>query len=155
MTVIAQMAKTRLYAALLLWLFAALQIAGGAAAIDPAKLPPSATRQVDFARDIQPIFAERCLNCHGPKKHEAEFRLDAKEIALKGGDLGTAIVPGKSADSLLIHLVAEAEPGKFMPKKGERLTAEQIGVLRAWIDQGAVWPDSASVKIEDNRSHWA
>ena len=43
----------------------------------------------------------------------------------------------------------------FRTKKGERLTAEQIGVLRAWIDQGAVWPDSASVKIEDNRSHWA
>ncbi|HMC26907.1 MAG TPA: PSD1 and planctomycete cytochrome C domain-containing protein [Verrucomicrobiae bacterium] len=123
-------------------------------AIDPAKLPP-ATRQVEFVRDIQPIFAEHCLACHGPKKQEAEFRLDAKDIALKGGELGTAILPGKSAESLLIRLVAEAQPGKFMPKKGERLTSEQIGLLRAWIDQGAVWPDSASVKTVDPRKHWA
>src|SRR5438045_6166598 len=109
-------------------------------------LAPAATRQINFAQDIQPIFVEHCLGCHGPKKQEAEFRLDAKEIALKGGELGLAIVPGKSGESLLIRLVAEAEPGKFMPRKGERLTTDQIGLLRAWIDQGAVWPDSASIK---------
>src|SRR5437764_4280788 len=120
-----------------------------AVAIDPAKLPAPATRQVEFIKDIQPIFADHCVGCHGPKKQEAEFRLDAKEIALKGGELGSAIVPGKSAESLLIRLVAEVEPGKFMPKKGERLTTEQIGLLRAWIDQGGIWPDSASVETAD------
>src|SRR5436305_12667390 len=93
----------------------------GVTAIDLAKVPPTAARQIDFVKDIQPIFIEHCLSCHGPKKQEAEFRLDAKEIALKGGELGSAIVPGKSAESLLIRLVAEVEPGKFMPKKGERL----------------------------------
>src|SRR5258708_6137862 len=103
MTVIAKMPKTRSY--LLLPLLAAFQIQSGAATIDPAKLPSPTARQVDFVKDIQPIFAEHCLNCHGPKKHEAEFRLDVKEIALKGGELGPAVLPGKSADSLLIHLV--------------------------------------------------
>ena len=46
-------------------------------------------------------------------------------------------------------------PQKVMPKRGERLSAEQVGLLRAWVDQGAAWPDSASVKIENNRNHWA
>src|SRR5436309_2502762 len=59
-------------------------------------LPPPKQGAVNFVKDIQPIFAEHCYGCHGPKKQEALFRLDAKEIALKGGELGPAIVPGKS-----------------------------------------------------------
>jgi mono/diheme cytochrome c family protein len=118
-------------------------------------LPPPATRRIDFAKDIQPIFAERCYNCHGPNKHEAQFRLDSKDIALKGGELGPAIVPGKGADSLLIQAVGGLKPDLIMPRKGERLSPDQISLLRAWIDQGADWPDSASAKITDSRDHWA
>jgi len=120
-----------------------------------ADLPPASNAKVDFVKDIQPIFADRCYGCHGPKKQEAEFRLDSKDVALKGGELGPAIVPGKSAESLLVKFVAGVDPEKVMPKKGERLSSEQVGLLRAWIDQGASWPDSASVKVEDKRSHWA
>ncbi|MBC8001673.1 MAG: DUF1549 domain-containing protein, partial [Opitutaceae bacterium] len=125
-------------------------------AVDSSKLPPAATRPVDFAKDVQPIFAANCYACHGEKKQEAAFRLDDKIIALKGGDLGVAIVPGKSSDSLLIHAVANASDAiARMPKKGEPLTTEQIGVLRAWIDQGAVWPDNVAAAKKDNRDHWA
>src|ERR1051326_8384424 len=120
-----------------------------------ADLPPPASRQIDFGKDIQPIFAEHCYDCHGPDKQEAQFRLDTKTVALKGGELGPAITPGKSAESLLIQAVSGMKPDLVMPKKGERLTTEQIGLLRAWIDQGAEWPDSASVKLEDKRNHWA
>jgi mono/diheme cytochrome c family protein len=112
-------------------------------------------RKVDFVKDIQPIFTENCHSCHGPKKQEAAFRLDHKATALRGGELGPAIVPGKSAESLLIQLVAGVKPDAVMPKKGDRLTPEQIGLLRTWIDQGAPWPESASVQIADKRSHWA
>jgi len=122
--------------------------------VETMTLPPAAARKVDFVKDIQPIFATRCYECHADKKQEAQFRLDAKEIALKGGELGAAIVPGKSEESLLIRAVAGLKPDFVMPKKGERLTTEQVGLLRAWIDQGAEWPDSASVKIEDKRNHW-
>src|SRR5262245_22733548 len=115
----------------------------------------ASTLQIDFAKYIQPILTESCYGCHGPKKQEAQFRLDSKDIALKGGELGPAIVPGKSASSLLIHLVSGLVPDKIMPQKGDRLTAEQIGLLRAWIDQGADWPESASVKVVDPRDHWA
>src|SRR4051812_25441556 len=119
------------------------------------KLPAPASRKVDFVKDIQPIFAGHCYNCHGSNKHEAEFRLDAKAIALKGGELGPAILPGKGAESLLVQAVAGLKPDLKMPRKGEPLTAEQIGLLRAWIDQGADWPDSASIKIVDPHDHWA
>ena len=126
------------------------------AAVDLTKVPPAATRPVDFAKDIQPIFAAHCYPCHGEKKQEAAFRLDDKTIALKGGELGVAIVPGKSAESLLIHAVANASDAiARMPKKGEPLTTEQIGLLRAWIDQGAVWPDNVAAAKKDNRDHWA
>ncbi len=127
----------------------------GAAAADLTQLPPAAARAVDFVQDVQPIFAKSCYGCHGSQRQEAAFRLDAKEIALQGGDLGPAIVPGKSSESLLVQLVAGAVDGKVMPKKGDRLSAEQIGLVRAWIDQGAHWPDSASVKVASKRDHWA
>ncbi|EDY22113.1 protein of unknown function DUF1549 [Chthoniobacter flavus Ellin428] len=120
-----------------------------------ASLPPAATRQVDFVKDIQPIFQNACYECHGPRKQEAEFRLDHKPTVMKGGELGPAIVPGKSADSLLVQFVGGLREEGVMPKKGPRLTAEQIGLLRAWIDQGADFPDAASVVIKDNRDHWA
>src|SRR5215211_1187850 len=110
-------------------------------------LPKVATRKVDFVKDIRPIFAENCYGCHGPTKQEAAFRLDHKATALRGGELGPAIVPGKSAESLLIQFVAGVKPDSVMPKKGERLTAQEVGLLRAWIDQGASWPDNASVQI--------
>jgi mono/diheme cytochrome c family protein len=127
----------------------------GVCGVDVSKLPQPANRQVDFVRDVQPIFASRCYQCHGATKQEAEFRLDDKTIALKGGDLGPAIVPGKSAESLLIHFVGGLVDGKVMPKKGERLSSEQIGILRAWIDQGANWPDSVAVAKDTRLEHWA
>jgi hypothetical protein len=120
-----------------------------------AALPPAATRAIDFVKDIQPLLAEHCYSCHGPNKQEAQFRLDSREIALKGGELGPAIIPGHGEESLLIHAVAGVKPDFIMPKKGARLTAGQVGLLRAWIDQGARWPESASVKLIDKRDHWA
>src|SRR5881396_3763366 len=102
--------------------------------VDISKLPPAAARAVDFAKDVQPIFEASCWNCHGPKKEESGLRLDQREAALKGGERGGDIVPGKGAESLLIHAVSGLHDELKMPKKGEKLTAEEVGVLRAWID---------------------
>jgi mono/diheme cytochrome c family protein len=110
---------------------------------------------VDFVKDIQPIFAEHCQGCHGARKQEAAFRLDHKPSALKGGDFGAAIVPGHAQDSRLIHAVLGTNPKMRMPRKGEPLTAGQIAKLKAWIDEGAPWPDSASAKLETQIDHWA
>jgi len=127
-----------------------------AAAVDPNKLPPAAAQQVDFARDIQPIFETRCYECHGSKKQEAALRWDQKSAALKGGESGAAIVPGKSAESLMIHAVAQVRDDLKMPKKGTPLSREQVGLLRAWIDQGANWPDDSSTPVSrPATNHWA
>ncbi len=127
------------------------------AAVDPGKLPPPAARKVDFATDVRPIFASSCYPCHGPKKQESALRLDQKAAAMKGGESfgSTAIRPGKSAGSVLIQAVAHVHADLKMPKKGDRLTAEQVGLLRAWIDQGADWPETAAAKGKDPKDHWA
>lgn len=122
---------------------------------DLAKLPPPAHRPVDFLKEIQPIFAEHCYSCHGPHRQEAGFRLDHKATVMAGGELGKALVPGKSDESLLIHFVAGLRPEGKMPRKGDPLSADQIGLLRAWIDQGANFPDSASVVLVEKKDHWA
>ena len=109
--------------------------------IDVSQLPAPATNQVDFVRNIQPIFDASCLRCHGPAKPKSGFRLDSRELALKGGDNGVDIIPGSSAKSPLIHFTAGLVEDMQMPPegKGEPLTAAQISLLRAWIDQGAPW----------------
>jgi mono/diheme cytochrome c family protein len=102
-------------------------------------LPPSASRQVSFAKDIKPIFEASCVKCHGRGRIKGGLQLDTRETLLKGGDSGAAIVVGQSPQSLLIKLVSGVDPDNVMPKKGSRLTSEQVGLLRAWIDQGAMW----------------
>jgi mono/diheme cytochrome c family protein len=121
-----------------------------------AELPAPAKRKVDFVKDIQPILESRCYECHGARKQKAELRWDVKKLALKGGESGPAIVAGKSAESRMIQLVSGINPDLVMPAKGERLTAEQIGLLRAWIDQGAKWPDGVDkVVLAEPKDHWA
>jgi mono/diheme cytochrome c family protein len=111
-------------------------------------LPPAAARRIDFVKDVRPIFAASCFSCHGEKKRKGDLRLDRKASALGSG----AILPGKSADSPLIQRVASLESDTKMPPKGPALSAAQIGILRAWIDQGAVWPDDTDTKAAQ---HWA
>lgn len=125
-------------------------------ALQAEELPPPAARQIDFVKDVQPIFASVCLKCHGPLLQEGEYRVDSREHALtKGAAYAPNIIPKKSAESPLIQFVAGQVDGMQMPAKGAKLTREQIGVLRAWIDQGAVWPDSASTKVEDKLAWWS
>lgn len=115
-----------------------------AAGFDISKLPPAATVQIDFARDIRPILETSCLRCHGPEKPKSGFRLDNRESALKGGDSGVDIVPGDGAKSPLVHYAAYLVEDLEMPPKGkgDQLTMAQVGWLRAWIDQGVVWDDA-------------
>ncbi len=107
-------------------------------------LPPAATRAVDFSSDIKPILQTSCARCHARGHAKGGFSLETREALLLGGDNGPAIVPGRSHDSYLIALVSGLEQGMLMPEKGARLTGEQIGLLRAWIDQGVAWDPAVS-----------
>jgi len=112
--------------------------------VDVSKLPPASTKQgVTYANDVKAIFDKSCVKCHGPEKPKAKLRLDSLSGALKGSENGKVIEPGKSADSILVHNVAHAgDEDDWMPPPDNKakippLTSEQIGLIRAWIDQGA------------------
>ena len=114
------------------------------AAVDTSKLPPASDQKgVTYAKDIKPIFEKSCVKCHGAEKPKAKLRLDSLEGALKGGEDGKVIEPGKSADSMLVHNIAHlGSEDDFMPPPDNKakippLTKDQIGLIRAWIDQGA------------------
>ncbi len=109
-------------------------------------LPPPASRTITFTNDIKPIIEASCVKCHVHGQKKGSFRLDTRELLLKGGESGAAVVPGKSEESNLVHLIAGLEPDKVMPAKGPRLTTEQIGLLRAWIDQGLPWDEGATFR---------
>ena len=135
-------------------LFAVLALAMATVA-SAQELPPAATETVDFAKQIRPIFEQRCVGCHGPEQQFNGLRLDRKPDALRGGASGPAILPGDSANSRLIHLVAGYQVKVVMPPTGDALTAQQVGLLRAWIDQGARWSDDSAGAAETKPLHWA
>jgi mono/diheme cytochrome c family protein len=99
---------------------------------------PGLAQAVDFATEVHPILAARCAPCHGGAKPAAGLSFANRALAL------AAIVPGDSGASLLIQKVS-GRRGAIMPASGEPLTAAQIATLRAWIDAGAVWPETAPV----------
>ena len=85
-----------------------------------------------------------------------QLRWDVKAIAAKGGLSGPAFKPGKSAESLVVRLVAGVQPDLVMPLKGERLSPAEVGLMRAWIDQGAIWPEGLDPKgYAAQPVHWA
>jgi mono/diheme cytochrome c family protein len=104
-----------------------------------AKLPPAASASVDFGRDIRPILEASCVKCHGRGKAKGDWKLDTRESFLQTGESGPSVVVGKSSASHLVHLVAGTDPDDVMPKKGSKLTPAQVGLVRAWIDQGMKW----------------
>ncbi len=108
----------------------------------------------DYARDIKPILAKNCYECHGPDKQKSGLRLDSRAAAFRPAESGdTAIVAWKSADSPLIQRVLSSDPDEQMPPKrgtNSSLAKKEIETLKAWIDAGADWPAA-----EPSLRHWA
>ena len=148
-------------------------LANVASAIDTSKLPPpSAQKDVTYAKDIKPLLDASCVRCHGAERPKAGLRLNSLEGVLKGSKEGPVVVKGNSAKSFIVEAISQLDPETAMPPKkgggrggpggpgaargtnapsggpqGQRpggnfappkpLTAEQVGLVRAWIDQGA------------------
>lgn len=138
-----------------------------AAELDLSKLPPASPKKdVSFEKDILPIFKDSCIRCHGEERPKAGLRLDSAEAVVKGSKNGKVIVPGNSAKSDLVIAISRIDPeiamppirqgrasnrqpapdgaqnpgGQQRPQQGppaKPLTPEQVGLVRAWIDQGA------------------
>src|SRR5256885_6758954 len=114
------------------------------------KLPPPAKLAVDYTQHVKPILATKCFGCHGQKQQQSGLRLDLRQNALRGGDYGAVIVPGNSAESKMIIRLAGSDAGLQMPPTGA-LPPEDIGILRAWIDQGAEMPGRANESLEEKK----
>jgi len=98
--------------------------------------------KVDFAKDVQPIFRQSCVGCHGSSQQMAGFRLDRRRDAMRGGTIAV-IGPGNSDGSRLYQRLIGSQFGTQMPPTGA-LSADKVAVIKAWIDQGADWPDALS-----------
>jgi len=118
---------------------AATTVLPAALAAPPFPLPAAVDRDVDYAEDVHPILEQHCVKCHGRGSDKGDFQIDSRELLLEGGSSGAAVIEGNSADSLLIELVAEPDPDFAMPPEGQRLSENEIGILRAWIDRGLEW----------------
>jgi ankyrin repeat protein len=101
--------------------------------------------KVDFARDVLPIFRSQCGDCHGPAKQRAGMRLDRRSSVMKS--FSRRVVPGSSANSFVYHRLAGDGYGAQMPPTGA-LRPEQIDTIKAWIDQGAEWPDALANEVD-------
>lgn len=106
---------------------------------DLKKLPAADARKgVTYAKDIKPIFEKSCVKCHGPEKSKGDLRVDSLDGALKGSEHGKVVVAGKLDKSPLLWSVARLDEDSAMPPEGKAdpLSKEQVGLIRAWIEQG-------------------
>lgn len=115
--------------------------------------PPAAKgATVDFDRDIGPIFAARCNECHSPEKAKGGLKLSSRKNLLADLDSGSkAVVPAKPDESELLRRVLATDDSERMPPEGKPLSADQIKLLRTWIEQGAPW----SAKGGEETTHWS
>ncbi len=103
---------------------------------------------IDFSRQIQPVFAESCYSCHGPKVQMAGLRLDVRPDA-------KVLSPGNSANSRLLQRIVTTDARSRMPFGGAALAPEKIELIRKWIDAGAAWPETSAGAAASSKKHWA
>ena len=110
---------------------------------------PAAQRRIEFNRDVRPILADKCWECHGPDATAKRIRLRLDSEAGATADLGggrRAVVPGDPARSELVRRIASEDEMMRMPPASSthKLTPQEIETLSAWVKQGATW-----------QAHWA
>lgn len=112
---------------------------------------------VDFVNDVRPIFERHCYECHGAEKQKSGLRLDVKSVAVRGGESwGAPFIAEDHGLSPLIELVTSDDLDVRMPPEGEGLSDDEVKTLKAWVADGAVWPDGVdTVEIVDKRDHWS
>ena len=112
-----------------------------------------AAENVDFANDIQPIFEAKCYVCHGEEQQLGQLRLDSRSVVMDSGPSGPRIVAHEPDSSSIYQRVAGLGEGIRMPMGGQLSDAE-IETIRAWIEQGANWPDGSGTEA-GLHGHWA
>ncbi len=129
-----------------------------APAAQPSPAPASADDNEFFERQVRPVLAQHCLECHGQKKQEAGLRLDSRASLVKGSDNGPVLVPGNPAASKLVAAVRYNDENLQMPPDG-KLPPEAIEALDQWVQRGLPWPEGSLIAPAADpdawRKHWA
>jgi hypothetical protein len=115
-----------------------------------------------FEKEVRPVLANRCYECHGEKKQKGSLRMDNIGYIKAGGDSGPALVPGDPEKSLLIEAVRYQDPDFEMPPK-EKLPDKEIAILEKWVKLGAPWPETEASRVtvdehgftEKDRKFWS
>lgn len=108
--------------------------------------PMTSAAEIDFAHDVVPVLRKQCGKCHTGDKKQGGFSMNTREQLLAGGEAGKGVIPGKSSQSELIRRMKSNDPTLMMPPEGDRVPADQIATLSAWIDAGAKWEEGFSFK---------
>lgn len=111
-----------------------------------AALTGTAMAAVDFSHQIVPILREHCAECHAGDKKKGGFSFNDRDSLMEGGEDGAVVVSGKSAESAMIKAILSADPDEQMPPKGKRVPAEQVALLKQWIDEGLPWEEGFAFK---------
>lgn len=128
-----------------------LAVAATPLAAAPATRPSAATRpaaapgKIDFVRQVKPVLEANCAKCHGERPTKAYSLLTKKQAFTPGESEEPPIVPGKSADSLIVQLMKSGDPEHRMPQKAKPMAAAQVALIEKWIDEGAAWPDDVKL----------
>lgn len=108
--------------------------------VNPAAAPQiqgsagSSSSNVSFSKDVMPILQNSCINCHGGQKTEKGLDMTSYNALMAGSQRGAVVVPGNAANSSFVHLVVNGN----MPKRGQKLSADQIQILTDWVNAGAL-----------------
>ncbi|MBI1347336.1 DUF1549 domain-containing protein [bacterium] len=145
----------------MIWAAAGLCFAFSVSAIAADKAPISPAAAQFFEREVRPLLAEHCFQCHGEQKQSGGLRLDFHANLMQGGESGPSIVPGKPAESLLIEAIRYES--YEMPPAG-KLPEKEIAILTKWVEMGAPWPGDNRVAghvhrpgviTDEDRQWWA
>src|SRR3954469_8171462 len=114
---------------------------------------PLSAAPVDYVQEVKPLLTEQCYRCHGASQQKSGLRMDTVTFALKGGENGPALKPGKSADSLIVKLLKGTHPDLArMPYKKPALSEAQIALLERWIEEGGKGPAD---EAPESAKHWS
>ncbi len=109
--------------------------------VDPVKVVPIDHKgPVDYLKEVDPILVKKCAFCHSGNVKEAKFDISSYETLMKGGKHGKVIVPGKSAESVIIKMASRADKPYMPPKTEDPLSPAEFALIKLWIDQGATPP---------------
>ena len=106
-----------------------------------ALMPEPVQTAVSYKDDVHPILVDHCYKCHGGQKHKGDFSLASRERIIEGSENGEVVRVGNSRRSQMIQLLVGGPNDYGMPPEPPRLTATEVAVLMAWVDQGLIWEE--------------